>query len=85
MRARGKHVTSARSGPDLCAPKQQPGAPRSSSLNGLVGVCGDDAGMWMTQDDADPRRRIAFGSENAARRFASEVPGWSVFSDRDGR
>ena len=52
---------------------------------GTVGAGGDDAGMWMALDDANPRRRAVFGSEDAARRFAAGVPGWSVFSDRDER
>jgi len=50
-----------------------------------VGARGHAALMWMAQDDADPRRRTVFGTEDAARRFAAGVPGWSVFSDRDER
>jgi len=34
---------------------------------------------------ADPRRRTVFGTEDAARRFAEGLQGWSVFSDRDDR
>lgn len=41
--------------------------------------------MWMAQDDTNPRRRTAFGSEEAARRFAEAIPGWSVFSNQDDR
>ena len=36
--------------------------------------------VWMTQDDADSRRRMVFGTEDAVRRFAAGVRGWSVFS-----
>ena len=52
-----------------------------------VSVGGRDhpALVWTAQDDADPRRRTVFGTEDAARRFAAGVPDWSVFSDQDER
>lgn len=41
--------------------------------------------MWMAQDNANPRRRCAFGTEEAARSYVDGLGGWSAFSDEDQR
>jgi len=41
--------------------------------------------MWVTSDDSNPIRRIAFGTRESAESFAADLPGWSVFSDQDER
>ena len=45
----------------------------------------EDERMWVASDDDNPVCRMAFGTETAAKAFAADLPGWSVFPDTDPR
>ncbi|MEJ7648615.1 MAG: hypothetical protein WKF57_06110 [Nakamurella sp.] len=38
---------------------------------------------WFTRFDGDPIKRIAFGTQERAQKFADATPGWLVISDAD--
>jgi len=43
----------------------------------------DMADRWVASEEANPVRRIAFGSPEQADRFAATLPGWSVVDNDD--
>lgn len=46
-------------------------------------LCGNIPTMTLVVDDTAPRRRISFGTPEAARAFAESLPGWSVVDPAD--
>ena len=56
---------------------------RRQARRGTVGGVWHGQVMDLAVSDADPRRRIAFGSLEAARRFVAGLAGWSVASSED--